>query len=168
MLSVFWISKKIYIQFLVQTRANMTATTVLVVLLAAVGFVTICVVGYCCFCTERNPQYNSLEMHELTDEEKAFKAALEADGMINAYHDRSSSDDEYDDDAELEADELKQLQLLEKYHKQLEEGELDDEEAENSSGTEEDNTATTTTTNVNEDKNVDNEEEEENNEDQEF
>ena len=165
---MFWISKKYYIQFLVQTRANMTATTVLVVLLAAVGFVTICVVGYCCFCTERNPQYNSLEMHELTDEEKAFKAALEADGMINAYHDRSSSDDEYDDDAELEADELKQLQLLEKYHKQLEEGELDDEEAENSSGTEEDNTATTTTTNVNEDKNVDNEEEEENDEDQEF
>ena len=98
----------------------MSALTVITVLAAAGLLITLSICYYCC-CVERVLEYTSIEMSELTDEEKAFQRCLDKEGMSSSYHDRASGD-ENTDMAEMDEDELRQLELLEAYHQQLASG----------------------------------------------
>ena len=68
-------------------------------------------------------------MNELSEEEKAFKRRLDSDGLSAEYHDQYSDDD---NGAELEDEEIRQLELLEAYSKRFDsECEEDSDESDN-------------------------------------
>ena len=82
----------------------MTAPTFIAVLGIFCVVVLLCVLGYCCFYAQPVTHYNTLEMLELSQEEKDFKQQLERDGLVNTFYQDEVSGESSNDDGSNHSD----------------------------------------------------------------